>query len=60
MADRTTLVIAHGEAPVMAADQVLVVDDGRIARRGTYDMLTRDARRPWRRQGLAAIVGGRA
>ena len=61
MRDRTTLIIAHGEAPIMGADQVLVVEDGRIARRGTYETLSRDALRPRRRRaGLAAIVGGRA
>jgi ABC-type multidrug transport system fused ATPase/permease subunit len=59
MRGRTTLVIAHGEAPIIEADQILVVEDGRIARRGTFDALSRDQRRPWRSGGLAAIVGGR-
>jgi len=58
MRDRTTLVIAHGDAPIISADQILVIEGGRIVRRGTYDELTRDARRPWRRHRLAAVVGG--
>jgi subfamily B ATP-binding cassette protein MsbA len=32
MAHRTTIVIAHGEAPILAADEVLRVDAGRVAR----------------------------
>ncbi len=58
MRNRTTLVIAHGEAPIIAADQILVIEDGRVTRRGSYDALSREGRRPWRRQGLAGIVGG--
>jgi ATP-binding cassette, subfamily B, bacterial len=30
MEERTTIVISHHEAPILAADEVLVVDDGRI------------------------------
>lgn len=37
MADRTTMLIAHGEAPVLRADQVLVVEQGRIVERGPAD-----------------------
>ena len=36
---RTSLVIAHRLSTVRAADQILVVDDGRIVERGTHDTL---------------------
>jgi len=36
LADRTALVIAHRLSTVRAADQILVVEDGRIAERGTH------------------------
>lgn len=41
MKNRTTLVIAHGEAPVLLADEVLVVDGGRIVERGTARELSK-------------------
>lgn len=39
MAGRTTLVIAHRLSTIRHADVILVVDDGRIAERGTHDEL---------------------
>jgi ATP-binding cassette subfamily B protein len=36
---RTSIVIAHRLSTVRAADQILVVDGGRIAERGTHDEL---------------------
>ncbi len=36
---RTTLVIAHRLSTVMGADQILVMDGGRIVERGTHDEL---------------------
>jgi ATP-binding cassette subfamily B protein len=39
LAGRTSLVIAHRLSTVRAADQILVVDDGQIAERGTHDEL---------------------
>jgi ATP-binding cassette subfamily B protein len=36
---RTTLVIAHRLSTVMGADQILVMDDGRIVERGTHAQL---------------------
>lgn len=40
--DRTAIVIAHRLATVYRADQVLVVDGGRIVQRGTHRELSRD------------------
>jgi ATP-binding cassette, subfamily B, bacterial len=39
VAGRTSLVIAHRLSTVRAADQILVVDGGQIAERGTHDEL---------------------
>ena len=39
LAGRTSLVIAHRLSTVRAADQILVVDSGQIAERGTHDEL---------------------
>jgi ATP-binding cassette subfamily B protein len=36
---RTSLVIAHRLSTIRAADQVLVVDDGRIVESGTHESL---------------------
>ncbi|MFD7549552.1 ABC transporter ATP-binding protein [Streptomyces sp. NPDC059816] len=45
LADRTAVVIAHRLSTVRAADQILVVEDGRIVERGTHDtLLARDGR----------------
>ena len=37
--DRTTLVIAHRLSTVVNADQIIVLDDGAIAERGTHGEL---------------------
>jgi ATP-binding cassette subfamily B protein len=39
--NRTTLIIAHRLSTVVDADQILVMDKGRIAERGTHDELLR-------------------
>jgi ATP-binding cassette, subfamily B, multidrug efflux pump len=36
MRDRTSVVVSHRVSAVMAADQILVLDEGRIAERGTH------------------------
>ncbi len=39
MAERTTILIAHRISTVMAADHIIVLDEGRIAEAGTHDQL---------------------
>jgi len=39
LADRTSIVIAHRLATVRAADEIAVVDGGRVVERGTHDEL---------------------
>jgi ATP-binding cassette subfamily B protein len=39
LAGRTSLVIAHRLSTIREADQILVVDEGRIVQRGTHDAL---------------------
>ncbi len=39
LSDRTALIVSHRVTAVMEADQILVVEDGRIAERGTHDEL---------------------
>ena len=39
LAGRTSLVIAHRLSTITNADQILVLDDGRIVQRGTHDEL---------------------
>jgi ATP-binding cassette subfamily B protein len=39
MAERTSFVISHRISAVMHADQILVLEDGRIVERGTHDEL---------------------
>jgi len=55
--DRTTLMIAHRLSTVVAADEILVLEDGRIVERGRHGaLLARDGiyAAMWRRQQEAA------
>jgi len=42
-AEHTTLVIAHRLSTIVDADQILVMEDGRIVERGSHDALLADA-----------------
>jgi ATP-binding cassette subfamily B protein len=61
-ADRTTLVIAHRLSTVIHADEIIVLDDGRIVERGTHgELLERDGlyASMWNRQRQAAEAAER-
>lgn len=45
--DRTTFVIAHRLSTIRRADQILVIDDGRIAECGTHESLFRARGKYW-------------
>ncbi|HEU0199804.1 MAG TPA: metal ABC transporter permease, partial [Burkholderiaceae bacterium] len=56
-ADRTTLVIAHRLSTIVGADQILVMDHGRIVERGTHaELLARGGAyaRMWALQAVEA------
>ena len=51
--NRTTLVIAHRLSTVVDADEIIVLDKGQVAERGTHDMLLK------KRKGLYAALWNR-
>ena len=59
--NRTTIVIAHRLSTVISADEILVLDEGRIAERGPHWQLLADPESLyadlWNKQHQAAIEG---
>jgi ATP-binding cassette subfamily B protein len=45
MHDRTTLIISHRLSTISLADQVVLVDEGRVAATGTHSDLMHNSRR---------------
>eukprot|EP01016_Furgasonia_blochmanni_P002367 TRINITY_DN10930_c0_g1_i1.p2 TRINITY_DN10930_c0_g1~~TRINITY_DN10930_c0_g1_i1.p2 ORF type:complete len:132 (+),score=21.85 TRINITY_DN10930_c0_g1_i1:64-459(+) len=43
MVGRTSITVAHRITTIKDADQILVMQDGKIVERGTYDTLTNDS-----------------
>jgi subfamily B ATP-binding cassette protein MsbA len=41
MKNRTSIVIAHRLSTIQHADEIIVIQDGKVAERGTHEQLTR-------------------
>ncbi|MDI1460951.1 ABC transporter ATP-binding protein [Catellatospora sp. KI3] len=57
---RTTITIAHRLATARGADEVVVVDDGRVVQRGHHDALVARADSPYAKLHAAWLVGEQA
>ncbi|WP_407697903.1 hypothetical protein [Streptomyces kaniharaensis] len=57
VAGRTVLVIAHRLSTVVGADQIAVIDDGRVAQLGTHTELLADADGRYARMWAAQLSG---
>lgn len=64
---RTSLVIAHRLSTIRSADQILVVENGRVVQSGSHDALMAQGglyselyRTQFERQGVAAVIGAPA
>ena len=58
VADATMIVVAQRVSTIVDADQIIVLDDGRVVGRGTHDELLRDQRDLRRDRLVAAHRGG--
>ena len=59
MRQRTSIIVSHRISTVRDADQIFVLDEGRIVERGTHDELIQ-RRRPVRGAAQEAVAGGGA
>ena len=60
MRGRTTILIAHRLATLRLADEIVVLERGRIVERGSHDALLRDGRayrRLWDTQAGKNVLG---
>src|SRR5438046_5378740 len=55
--NRTTLVIAHRLSTIVAADEIIVIEDGAIVERGTHQALLEIGRASWRERGPSSEGG---